>query len=408
MSIFISIAAYRDPQLAPTIADCLAKAQNPDGLRFGICWQHGPDEPPPQLFEDGRFRVLDVHWRDSRGACWARAEVMKLWRGEDYFLQIDSHHRFVRDWDTKLIELACRTGSPKPILSTYPAPFVPGEIEPTDGAVWLMKFDHFTADGIPSFLPVPAQASTEPTRSLRARFVAAGFLFTIGDFVREVPYDPELYFMGEEITVAIRAFTYGYDLFHPSEHILWHEYTRHNCVRHWDDHVAGKGVERAWYERDTVSRARVARFLAEPFVGPYGCGAVRSFADYEAYAGLSFRHRRAQDETLRGVEPPNPPTEPHWAEQEREWNLRIVIDRGRLPVAATADPGFWYVGAHDSANSELFRQDAGEDELRALLSGDGPQVVIDRKFMSNRQPVKWTVWPYSRSQGWLEAVAGDV
>jgi hypothetical protein len=65
MSIFISIAAYRDPQLAPTTADCLVKAQNPDGLRFGICWQHGPEEPRLQLFEDGR--ILDVHWRDSRG-----------------------------------------------------------------------------------------------------------------------------------------------------------------------------------------------------------------------------------------------------------------------------------------------------------------------------------------------------
>jgi hypothetical protein len=365
MTIFISIAAYRDPQLAPTIADCLAKAQNPDGLRFGICWQHGPEEPAPQLFEDRRLEVIDVHWRDSRGA----AEVMKLWRGEDHFLQIDSHHRFVGDWDTK---------------------------------------HHFTADGIPSFVPAPVQASTEPTRPLRARFVAAGFLFTIGDFVREVPYDPELYFMGEEITVAIRAFTRGYDLFHPAEHILWHEYTRHNCIKHWDDHVAGKGVERAWHERDTVSRARVARFLAEPFVGTYGCGTVRSFADYEAYAGLSFRHRRAQDETLRGIEPPNPPAEPDWAEQEREWSLRIVVDRSRLAAAATADPSFWYVGAHDSANSELFRQDAGENELRALLSGDRPQIVIDRKFMSNRQPVKWTVWPYSRSQGWLEAVLGDV
>ena len=41
-----------------------------------------------------------------------------------------------------------------------------------------------------------------------------------------VPYDPTLYFLGEEITLAVRAYTHGYDLFHPSETIVWHEYTR--------------------------------------------------------------------------------------------------------------------------------------------------------------------------------------
>ena len=42
-SFFVSIAAYRDPDLLPTIADCLAKARHPDRLRFGICWQYGPE-----------------------------------------------------------------------------------------------------------------------------------------------------------------------------------------------------------------------------------------------------------------------------------------------------------------------------------------------------------------------------
>src|SRR5271157_2997567 len=94
MTIFVSIAAYRDPELAPTIRDCICRARSPGDLRFGICWQHADDEPAPPDFADPRLRVLDVPWHDSRGACWARAEIMKLWDGEDFFLQIDSHHRF--------------------------------------------------------------------------------------------------------------------------------------------------------------------------------------------------------------------------------------------------------------------------------------------------------------------------
>jgi hypothetical protein len=96
--IFISIASYRDAQLVPTIQDCLAKAARPENLRFCICWQHGDDEAPLPFANDPRFRIIDVDWRESQGVCWARAECMKRYDGEDWFLQLDSHHRFVANW----------------------------------------------------------------------------------------------------------------------------------------------------------------------------------------------------------------------------------------------------------------------------------------------------------------------
>jgi len=40
---------------------------------------------------------------------------------------------------------------------------------------------------------------------MRARFISAHFSFSIGNFVSEIPYDPDLYFIGEEITLSIRA-----------------------------------------------------------------------------------------------------------------------------------------------------------------------------------------------------------
>ncbi len=48
--IFISIASYRDIQLVPTVGDLLAKADVPALLRFGICWQHGPEEGRPHTY----------------------------------------------------------------------------------------------------------------------------------------------------------------------------------------------------------------------------------------------------------------------------------------------------------------------------------------------------------------------
>ncbi len=392
----------------PTLQDCLAKARHPEELRFGICWQHGAEEAPIPFADDPRFRIVDVDWRESRGACWARAEIMKLWQGEDWFLQLDSHHRFVQDWDVKLLHHAERTGSARPILTTYTTPFHPGDPDVLESGAMRMDFDRFTEEGIILFRPSVIPGWPDLDRSVRARFLSAHFFFAPGQLVKDVPYDPDLYFIGEEITLAIRAFTHGYDLYHPPETIVWHEYTRSYRTKHWDDHVKERGVDRAWHERDAESREKIKRFLADPHVGPFGCGTVRTFAEYEAYAGLSFRHRRVQDDTRRHEEPPNPPAPADWADKIRAYRVRIGLDRATLPEAALADPQFWFVGFHDANNEEIYRRDADEQELGVLLAGDAPRIVIDREFEIGREPVTWTVWPVSRSQGWLTKLTGPI
>jgi hypothetical protein len=315
VTVFVAIAAYRDRQLVPTIVDCLAKARHPDDLRFGICWQHGADEAPLPFAGDPRFRIVDVDWRQSQGMCWARAETMRLWEGEPYFLQLDSHHRFVQDWDARLFHHAERTGSAKPLVTAYGPPFTPGDPDVLNADVFQIEFDRFTEEGIALIggAAIPRWRSLD--RPLRARFLSGHLIFTLGDFVREVPSDPDLYFVGDEIILTIRAYTHGYDLFHPPETIVWHEYKRIDRTPHWRDHAERQGVERSWRECDAVSRAKMARFLAEPWVGPFGCGPVRTLAEYEAYAGISFRHRRVQEYTRRGEEPPNPPMPADWAER---------------------------------------------------------------------------------------------
>src|SRR6185437_7520232 len=125
------------------------------------------------------------------------------------------------------------THSKKPILTTYPNPFTPGANEVLTGEPLQVAFQAFTSDGIPQLRP--QNFPRKPTRPVRARFIAAGFLFTCGRFVEEVPYDPELYFMGEETAMTVRAFTHGYDFFHPAETILWHDYGRQHTRKHWED-----------------------------------------------------------------------------------------------------------------------------------------------------------------------------
>ena len=51
MKIFIQIASYRDPQLIPTIKDCLSNAKHPENLVFGICRQYHPEDGFDDLSE---------------------------------------------------------------------------------------------------------------------------------------------------------------------------------------------------------------------------------------------------------------------------------------------------------------------------------------------------------------------
>jgi Glycosyltransferase (GlcNAc) len=403
VTIFVSIAAYRDLDLVPTIADCLAKARWPDELRFGICWQHAPDEAPPPMLDGDRMRLLDIRWQDSLGACWARAEVMKLYDGEEWFLQLASHHRFAQGWDALLLDQVAASGAPRPVLTTYGTPFDPAAPLP-EGAPTAINFVGYRRDAIPIVQCCLRPDLAGRAAPARARFLSGHLLFAPGSFVADVPYDPSLYFYGEEISLAIRAFTSGYDLFHPTRHILWHQEPRRVTPLHWEDHVVARGMTASAAERDAASLARVERFLLDHPVGPLACGNVRSFADYEAYAGLDFRRRTATPEARRGDEPlaPPPPV------PAQTWRLRIGLDRSALGDAAVETPRFWYVGIHDADDVEIARVDADRNELDRALADPGERIVIERQFRSTRRPARWTVWPVDRRGLWTERLSGPV
>ena len=75
MEIFVQIASYRDPQLIPTIDNMLENSKNPENLRIGICHQYHPEDEFSDLSKydgDDRFRIIDVLYSESKGACWAR------------------------------------------------------------------------------------------------------------------------------------------------------------------------------------------------------------------------------------------------------------------------------------------------------------------------------------------------
>ena len=123
--IFVSIASYRDPELLPTLRDLISNAKHPENLIFSIAWQHSTEDAWDTLEEfkdDPRFKVIDIDFRESKGACWARHTIQQNYNNEEYYFQLDSHHRFVKEWDTqciKMIKQLQKAGHEKPLLTAY-------------------------------------------------------------------------------------------------------------------------------------------------------------------------------------------------------------------------------------------------------------------------------------------------
>ncbi len=125
-------------------------ADRPDKLRFGIARQYSEEDGFDKLEEyreDTRFRILDIPYNESNGACWARHLIQQLYKNETYTLQIDSHMRFEKSWDITLIDMIDQLkehGHEKPLLTGYVSSFDPDN-DPAGRArdPWRMTFDRF-------------------------------------------------------------------------------------------------------------------------------------------------------------------------------------------------------------------------------------------------------------------------
>ena len=414
-NIFVQIASYRDPQLIPTLKSMIENAKNPKKLIIGICRQYHPDDKFDVLDEyknDKRFRVTDVLYSESKGVCWARNQVQQLYGGEEYTLQIDSHMRFEKNWDEtfiKMIKQLQKKGFEKPLLTGYVSSFNPeNDPEQRIREPWRMAFDRFIPEGAVFFLPESIPGWQDLKEPVPARFYSAHFCFTLGKFSVEVQHDPEFYFHGEEISIAVRAFTHGYDLFHPHKVAIWHEYTRKGRTKQWDD-------DKEWGIKNSTSHKKNRQLFGmdgEEITmdfSKYGFGSERSLKDYEIYSGLLFSKRAIQQHTLDKNYPPNPTI----YETEEEWInsfssiFKHCIDIGFHQVPEK-DYDFWVVAFHTEKDETIFRKDADINEIKRMMNDPDNYCKVWREFPTTQKPKYWVVWPHSESKGWCDRITGNL
>jgi hypothetical protein len=303
--IFVAIAAYRDPELCPTVRDLFAKAARPDRIDVGVCYQAAPGDdaellgpvPYPRQVHLARFAAAD-----AKGSQWAKSVAMCLRRSERFTLLCDSHMRFAPGWDAAMIDELARCHSARPVLSTHPAPYHPATPESGERLEYatpvLDAGAAFSPEGV---LPLAAHicALTAPARGA---FAAGGFIFASSRLFDEVPLDPKLFFAGEECAYSARIFTAGWDVFAPGACLIHHFYGRSKAAKVWSDN-------RDWSTHNARSIARIKHLLGTAPSGDpdvtdgldrYGLGRVRTLAQFEAFARVDFRARTVTARATRG------------------------------------------------------------------------------------------------------------
>jgi [Skp1-protein]-hydroxyproline N-acetylglucosaminyltransferase len=366
-SIFISLAAYREHLLYDTLKGAFGNAKNPNQIYVGIVMQNcfgiddivtnhtyqcytgvqvvGTDEksgrpitkvsettpdlngvlqfcsdPLYQTYcQKGHIRLLSVHESESLGPAIARYFASKLWGGETYFIQVDSHLEFTNEWDALYInELKVTSNYPLSVLSMYPPGF--GHVAGETPGTRLCTCEFSKSDVEDHIIRINNGASYQSNhvyeKPTQIPFIAAGFFMARSEFLKDVPFDPFLpwCFMGEEIALSMRAWTHGWNIYAPRKNWIAHQYRpgRLGLPKFWEtvgrvfhrgigisNRLQSQVVHRVKYmigypevTQESLRQDGIDDILQD--INYYGLGEVRSRDDYIKLTQIDFEHYRCQ------------------------------------------------------------------------------------------------------------------
>jgi len=309
MTIFISIASYRDPLLKFTLLEAYNNAANKDSIVFGVVEQQIKEEALDlnSIPFQKQIRYVRIEPEQSRGCCWARSLIQSLYRDETYYFQIDSHTAFDENWDTTLITHLenLRRYHTKPVIAGYPH-----ALKFDENNNPIKKHPVYTTQVHPFIVPTQPNGVVfgggtgrhirggeslvnTPAEAVHAFMIAAGGLFTLGGVVEEVPYDPFILFEGEEPSFALRLWTNGWNIFHIKVLPFFHLYTEHDKTPRtlfWNE---GEDQKRnfTWSDISLRSIDRLNKVLVGELYGVYGLGCKRSLEDFKRWSGVDYTNR---------------------------------------------------------------------------------------------------------------------
>ena len=104
--IFVSLAAYKDPDLINTVRSFYENAEHKERLFFSLVSHEDPDHVFDFSFiPKDQMSYQKIDYRLADGACSGRHLANSLLSDKyKFFLHTDSHSRAKNNWDTILIE----------------------------------------------------------------------------------------------------------------------------------------------------------------------------------------------------------------------------------------------------------------------------------------------------------------
>jgi len=327
-TIFIGIASYRDFQCRQTLETAFRRAENPNRVRVGVVDQIvvGEDvacnEPINPCEEDPEQALckykdqVDVYTMDaplSVGPVFARHLGYRLYRGEYYATQSDAHVSFTTNWDTDIIHQLESTHNEMAVLSTYLTD-VQGSIDENGNSLRntrpIMCNTYYEGGSQGLHLRHGSQPERPPsihgTPQLQPWW-AAGYSFSRGHFVVNVPYDylQSMIFQGEEMSIGIRGFSVGYDFYAPERSVCFHHYSvgANSKVRSKVKHFWENGNRYAGTGKNAMKRLLGIVHMT-PEVDPsewdhtdidiYGVGGVRTPEKFYRIFGIDVVKKKTQ------------------------------------------------------------------------------------------------------------------
>ena len=259
---------------------------------------------------------VDVYTMDaplSVGPVFARHLGYRLYRGEYYATQSDAHVSFTTNWDEDIIQQLEATHNEMAVLSTYLTD-VQGSIDKNGNSLRhtrpIMCVTYY--EGGPQGLHLRHGSQPEMPPSIQGTpqlqpWWAAGYSFSRGHFVVNVPYDylQSMIFQGEEMSIGIRGFTVGYDFYAPERSVCFHHYAtgknakKRNKVKHfWEN-----GAKYAGTGKKAMKRL-LGIVHMNPEVDPsewdhtdmerYGLGGVRTPEKFYETVGIDVIKKKTQ------------------------------------------------------------------------------------------------------------------